>query len=88
MLFTAGVPAQHAMKTFPQVGVASVWWKGNPCNMHLLNLGKEIKTALEKEGMLSWQYTMIRLLDGITMGSDGKSSLRWWILLRCLVCCL
>jgi hypothetical protein len=31
MLYAAGVPDKVAMKTSPQVGVASVWWEGNPC---------------------------------------------------------
>ena len=24
----------------PQVGIASVWYEGNPCNMHLLQLAE------------------------------------------------
>ena len=31
MLYAAGVPNKEAMKTYPQVGIASVWWEGNPC---------------------------------------------------------
>ena len=31
MLYAAGVPNKEAMKNRPQVGVASVWWEGNPC---------------------------------------------------------
>lgn len=31
MLYAAGVPNRDAMKNSPQVGVASVWWEGNPC---------------------------------------------------------
>ena len=34
MLYAAGVPDPGAMKNNPHVGVASVWWEGNPCNMH------------------------------------------------------
>ena len=34
MLYAAGVPDREAMKNSPHVGVASVWWEGNPCNMH------------------------------------------------------
>lgn len=34
MLYAAGVPDEKTMKTAPQVGVASVWWEGNPCNTH------------------------------------------------------
>ena len=31
MLYAAGVPSKEAMKSSPHVGIASVWWEGNPC---------------------------------------------------------
>jgi dihydroxy-acid dehydratase len=31
MLYAAGVPNEKMMKTAPQVGIASIWWEGNPC---------------------------------------------------------
>ena len=31
MLYAAGVQDRHTMKNAPQVGIASVWWEGNPC---------------------------------------------------------
>ncbi len=31
MLYAAGVPNQDMMKNAPQVGIATVWWEGNPC---------------------------------------------------------
>lgn len=31
MLYGAGVPDRETMKNAPQVGIASVWWEGNPC---------------------------------------------------------
>ncbi|KAF2018008.1 dihydroxy-acid dehydratase-like protein [Aaosphaeria arxii CBS 175.79] len=71
MLYAAGVPNRDAMKNSPQVGIASVWWEGNPCNMHLLDLGKEIKANVQKDGMIAWQYNTIGVSDGITMGGEG-----------------
>jgi dihydroxy-acid dehydratase len=71
MLYAAGVPNEHALKNFPHVGIASVWWEGNPCNMHLLDLGKEVKKAVEKQDMFGWQYNTIGVSDGITMGGEG-----------------
>ncbi|KIX06885.1 dihydroxy-acid dehydratase [Rhinocladiella mackenziei CBS 650.93] len=71
MLYAAGVPDPLTMKTTPHVGVASVWWEGNPCNMHLLDLGKEVKKAITSRGMLAWQYNTIGVSDGITMGNQG-----------------
>ncbi|GAO17071.1 hypothetical protein UVI_02003430 [Ustilaginoidea virens] len=31
MLYGAGVPNEQLMKNAPQVGIATVWWEGNPC---------------------------------------------------------
>ncbi len=31
MLYAAGVPDQESMRSSPHVGIASVWWEGNPC---------------------------------------------------------
>jgi hypothetical protein len=50
-------PGAQAMQTAPHVGIASVWWEGNPCNMHLMDLGKEVKKAVNARGMLAWQYS-------------------------------
>jgi dihydroxy-acid dehydratase len=71
MLYAAGVPDREAMATSPHVGIASVWWEGNPCNMHLLDLAKEVKKSVLKQGMLGWQYNTIGVSDAITMGGEG-----------------
>ncbi|SMR43551.1 unnamed protein product [Zymoseptoria tritici ST99CH_3D1] len=71
MLYAAGVPNEHVLKTYPQVGIASVWWEGNPCNTHLLDIGKEVKRCIEKQEMLGWQYNTVGVSDGIAMGSEG-----------------
>ncbi|KAF2862596.1 dihydroxy-acid dehydratase [Piedraia hortae CBS 480.64] len=71
MLYAAGVPDEQTLKNHPQVGIASVWWEGNPCNMHLLDLAKEVKRAVEKEEMIGWQYNTIGVSDAITMGGEG-----------------
>ncbi|KAH0336550.1 dihydroxy-acid and 6-phosphogluconate dehydratase, partial [Aureobasidium melanogenum] len=71
MLYAAGVPNEKMMKTAPQIGIASVWWEGNPCNNHLHDLGKLVKQAVEKQDMIGWQYGTIGVSDGITMGGEG-----------------
>ncbi|KAM5349695.1 hypothetical protein ACJ41O_006200 [Fusarium nematophilum] len=71
MLYAAGVPDEDSMENCPQVGIASVWWEGNPCNMHLLDIGKVAKESVIKEGFLAWQYNTIGVSDGITMGNNG-----------------
>ncbi|KAK3358439.1 hypothetical protein B0T24DRAFT_644353 [Lasiosphaeria ovina] len=72
MLYGAGVPNEDMMKNAPHVGIATVWWEGNPCNTHLLDLGKIVKKAVQKQNMLAWQYNTIGVSDGITMGGEGK----------------
>ena len=37
MLYATGLKPEDLCKA--QVGVGSVWFEGNPCNMHLLGLG-------------------------------------------------
>ncbi|KIH89788.1 dihydroxy-acid dehydratase [Sporothrix brasiliensis 5110] len=71
MLYAAGVPNRDMMKNAPHVGIATVWWEGNPCNTHLLELGKIVKKGVEKQGMLAWQYNTVGVSDGITMGGEG-----------------
>ncbi|KAH6658843.1 dihydroxy-acid/6-phosphogluconate dehydratase [Plectosphaerella plurivora] len=71
MLFAAGVPDKESMEKSPQVGIATVWWEGNPCNMHLLELGREVKQSVQRKGYLAWQYNTIGVSDGITMGNEG-----------------
>ncbi|KAH7342821.1 dihydroxy-acid dehydratase-like protein [Rhexocercosporidium sp. MPI-PUGE-AT-0058] len=71
MLYAAGVPNREMMKSAPQVGIATVWWEGNPCNTHLHDLGKIVKDAVQKQGMLGWQFNTIGVSDAITMGGEG-----------------
>ena len=71
MLYAAGVSSTAQMKTAPHVGIASVWWEGNPCNMHLLDLAKEIKKSIQAQGFLAWQYNTVGVSDAITMGNQG-----------------
>ncbi|KAK2001407.1 dihydroxy-acid dehydratase [Colletotrichum falcatum] len=71
MLYGAGVPNKDMMKKAPHVGIATVWWEGNPCNTHLLDFGKIVKKAVEKQGMLGWQFNTVGVSDAITMGGEG-----------------
>ncbi|KAI6085530.1 dihydroxy-acid dehydratase [Hypoxylon rubiginosum] len=71
MLYGAGVPSEEMMKNAPHVGIATVWWEGNPCNTHLLEFGKIVKRSVEKQKMLAWQYNAVGVSDAITMGGEG-----------------
>lgn len=43
---------KHALR-FPymQVGISSVWYEGNPCNMHLMDLASDVKRGVEEAGL-------------------------------------
>lgn len=71
MLYGAGVPNEDMMKNAPHVGIATIWWEGNPCNTHLLEFGKIVKKGVEKQKMLAWQYNAVGVSDAITMGGEG-----------------
>ncbi|KIK52071.1 hypothetical protein GYMLUDRAFT_208278 [Collybiopsis luxurians FD-317 M1] len=55
------------------VGVASVWYEGNPCNKHILGLGQDIKASLQKADLIGYQFGAIGVSDGISMGTFGMS---------------
>jgi len=37
----------------------------------VLDLGRTAKDAVQKQGMLAWQYNTIGVSDAITMGGEG-----------------
>jgi dihydroxyacid dehydratase/phosphogluconate dehydratase len=41
----------------------------------VLDLGKTVKAAVQKQGMIGWQFNTVGVSDAITMGGDGKSLL-------------
>mmetsp|Transcript_22983 Transcript_22983/g.45234 ORF Transcript_22983/g.45234 Transcript_22983/m.45234 type:complete len:572 (+) Transcript_22983:174-1889(+) len=71
MLIATGLDIEDLKK--PQVGIASVWYEGNPCNMHLLNIGQAIKKSVQQNGLVGFQFNTIGVSDGISMGTDGMS---------------
>ncbi|KAI0455282.1 dihydroxy-acid dehydratase [Xylaria acuta] len=68
MLYGAGVPNEDMMKNAPHVGIATIWWEGNPV---MLEFGKIVKRGVEKQKMLAWQYNAVGVSDAITMGGEG-----------------
>ncbi len=71
MLYATGLREQDMAK--PQVGIASMWYEGNPCNMHLLHLGEKVKEGVAAAGMVGLRFNTIGVSDGISMGTDGMS---------------
>jgi dihydroxy-acid dehydratase len=54
-----------------QVGISSVWYSGNPCNMHLLDLNHKVKEGVERAGLVGYQFNTIGVSDAISMGTSG-----------------
>ncbi|KAJ6263278.1 dihydroxy-acid dehydratase ilv3 [Drechslerella dactyloides] len=54
-----------------QVGISSVWYSGNPCNMHLLDLNHKVKQGVEQAGLVGYQFNTIGVSDAISMGTSG-----------------
>ena len=71
MLHATGLSPEDLVKG--QVGVCSVWFEGNPCNMHLLDLGAAVKESVQQEGLIGFRFNTIGVSDGISMGTDGMS---------------
>src|SRR3954470_10318726 len=71
MLYATGMVEQDMDK--PQVGIASVWFEGNPCNMHLLGLAEKVKQGVTSAGMVAMRFNTVGVSDGISMGTDGMS---------------
>ena len=71
MLYGTGMTPDDMSK--PQVGISSVWWEGNTCNMHLNDLALEVKLGVEDAGLVGFRFNTIGVSDGISMGTDGMS---------------
>jgi dihydroxy-acid dehydratase len=71
MLHAVGVSEGDLMK--PQVGIGSMWFESNPCNMHLLDLGIKVKEGVLAAGLLGMRFNTIGVSDGISMGTEGMS---------------
>jgi len=55
-----------------QVGIASMGWDGNPCNMHLNDLATSVRESVNgTEGLIGLRFYTIGVSDGISMGTDG-----------------
>lgn len=69
MLHATGLSVEDLKK--PQVGIASVWYEGNPCNMHLNDLAAEVKKGVVAADCVGMRFNTIGVSDGISMGTDG-----------------
>jgi len=71
MLYATGLTPEQLTKA--QVGIASMWYEGNSCNMHLLGLSEEIKRGVEAADLVGMRFNTIGVSDGMSMGTEGMS---------------
>lgn len=55
----------------PFIGIASMGFEGNPCNMNLDNLALLVKDSIKNENMNPFKFNTIGVSDGISMGTYG-----------------
>jgi dihydroxy-acid dehydratase len=74
MLYGVGLTEEDMQK--PQVGIASMGWEGNTCNMHLNALARRVKESVQDAGLVGLIFHTIGVSDGMSMGTEGmKASL-------------
>ena len=71
MLYATGMDQGDMNKA--QIGISSVWYDGNPCNMHLMDLAARVRDGVQAAGMVGMRFNTIGVSDGISMGTDGMS---------------
>ncbi len=71
MLYGVGLSDEDMHR--PQVGIASMWYEGNTCNMHLNELAAWVKEDMADAGLVGLRFNTIGVSDGISMGTDGMS---------------
>ncbi len=69
MLYGIGLRPEDMAKA--QIGIASTGWDGNPCNMHLNDLARQVKEGVNASDLVGLVFHTIGVSDGISMGTDG-----------------
>lgn len=71
MLYATGLTESDMARA--QVGIASMWYEGNSCNMHLDQLAARTKEGVAAAGLVGMRFNTIGVSDGIAMGTEGMS---------------
>ncbi|MFQ3621700.1 MAG: dihydroxy-acid dehydratase, partial [Spirochaetales bacterium] len=69
MLYGIGLKDEDFTKA--QVGIVSMGWEGNTCNMHLNELARQVKAGVQEAGLVGLIFHTIGVSDGISMGTEG-----------------
>ncbi|HEX5109306.1 MAG TPA: dihydroxy-acid dehydratase [Vicinamibacterales bacterium] len=71
MLYGIGLTDADLKK--PQVGICSMWYEGNTCNMHLDRLAGFVKEGVQGADLVGLRFNTVGVSDGLSMGTDGMS---------------
>lgn len=69
MLYGIGLDDKQLSQPF--IGIASMGYDGNTCNMHLNHLAALVKKEINENDMVGLIFNTIGISDGITNGTDG-----------------
>ncbi len=69
MLYGIGLTEEDLKKA--QVGIVSMGYEGNTCNMHLNDLAKDVKKGVGKADLVGLIFNTVGVSDGISNGTDG-----------------
>jgi dihydroxy-acid dehydratase len=69
MLYGIGLTEEDLKKA--QVGIVSMGYDGNTCNMHLNDLAKEVKKGVWANDLVGLIFNTIGVSDGISNGTEG-----------------
>ncbi len=69
MLYGIGLKDEDFNKA--QIGICSMGYDGNTCNMHLNDLAQKIKSSVNDADLIGLIFNTIGVSDGMSMGTDG-----------------
>lgn len=69
MFYGIGLTDEDLAKA--QVGIVSMGYDGNTCNMHLNDLARDIKTSVWENDLVGLIFNTIGVSDGMSNGTDG-----------------
>lgn len=68
-LYALGLTEEDLKKA--QVGIVSMGYDGNPCNMHLNGLAADVKKSVWSNDLVGLIFNTIGVSDGMSNGTDG-----------------
>jgi len=71
LLVACIVSLPNKASSIDRLSVLRAWLHADAGFDTVLDLGRTVKSAVEKQGMLAWQYNTIGVSDAITMGGEG-----------------